>query len=49
MLRDRLVVGIRNLGLSEKMQTDPDLTLETMIRQKEAAKEHQRERQRGST
>ena len=37
MLRDRLVVGIRDTSLSEKMQTDPALTLEkakTMIRQK---------------
>ncbi len=46
MLRDRLVVGIRDVGLSEKMQTDPRLTLEsakTLIRQKEAAKEHRKE------
>lgn len=45
-MRDRLVVGIRDLALSEKMQTEAGLTLEeakTMIRQKEAAKEHQRE------
>ena len=36
MLRDRLVVGIRDLALSEKLQTDPELTLErskTQIRQ----------------
>ena len=35
MLRDRLVVGIRDLSLSEKLQTDPMLTLEkakTLIR-----------------
>ena len=34
MLRDRLMVGIRDTSLSEKMQTDPALTLEkakTMI------------------
>ena len=46
MLRDRLVVGIREVGLSEKMQTDSRLTLEsakTLIRQKEAAKEHRKE------
>ena len=46
MLRDRLVVGIQDLTLSEKLQTDPELTLEkakTMIRQKAAAKEHRRE------
>ena len=38
MLRDRLVVGIRDTCLSEKLQTDPDLTLERAktIRQKEA-------------
>ena len=40
MLRDRLVVGIRDVSLSEKLQTDPDLTLERMIWQKEAAREH---------
>lgn len=46
MLRDRLVVGIRDASLSEKMQTDPALTLEkakTMIRQKAAVKEQRRE------
>ena len=51
MLRDRLVVGIRDTGLSEKLQTDPDLTSErakTMIRQKEAAREHRRELQEDS-
>ena len=51
MLRDRLVVGIHDTGLSEKLQTDPDLTLErakTMIRQKEAAREHRREQQEDS-
>ena len=39
MIRDRLVVGIRDHALSEKMQMDPKLTLETVkktIRQKEA-------------
>ena len=48
MLRDRLVVGIQDLTLAEKLQTDPKLTLEkakTMIRQKAAAKEHRRELQ----
>ena len=43
MLRDRLVVGIRDLSLSEKLQTDPMLTLEkakTLIRQKVAVKDH---------
>ncbi|KAL5503067.1 hypothetical protein EMCRGX_G009958, partial [Ephydatia muelleri] len=39
MIRDRLVVGIRDLALSERLQLNPDLTLEkakTMIRQREA-------------
>ena len=48
MLRDRLVVSVRDISLSEKLQTDPNLTLEcakTMIRQKEAAREHRRELQ----
>ena len=43
MLRDRLVVGIRDAALSDKLQTESDLTLEkakTLIRQKEAAKDH---------
>ena len=46
MLRDRLVVGIRDSSLSEKLQTDPDLTLEkakTRIMQKAAVQDHQRE------
>ena len=46
--RDRLVVGIRDLSSSEKLQTDPGLTLErakTMIGQKAAAKEHRWELQ----
>ena len=52
MLRDRLVVGIRDLALSEKMQTDPKLTLEsakTLVRQKEAAKDHRKELHEDST
>ena len=28
MIRDRLVVGIRDLALSERLQLNPDLTLE---------------------
>ena len=46
MLSDRLVVGICDATLSEKLQTDPDLTPERakrMIRQKEVAREHRRE------
>ena len=42
MLRDRIVVGIRDVGLSEHLQLDPELTLEKtkkVLRQKEAVKE----------
>ena len=42
MLRDRLVVGIRDAALSDKLQLDPTLTLESAkkaIRQKEAVRE----------
>ena len=42
MMRDRLVVGIRDEALSEKLQLDPELTLEKakkMIRQREAVHE----------
>ncbi len=42
------MVGIRDLALSEKMQTNPTLTLEaakTMVRQKAAVKDHLRELQ----
>ena len=49
MLRDHLVVGIRDLALSEKLQTDPELILErakTQIRQKAAVKEHRGELQK---
>lgn len=41
MVRDRIVVGIRNSKLSEKLQLDPDLTLAsaiTQVRQSEAVK-----------
>ena len=44
MIRDRLVVGIRNAPLSEHLQLDPKLTLETvkkMVRQREAVEEQQ--------
>ena len=46
LLRDRIVVGIRDKGLSEKLQMDPSLTLEkakTQVRQKEAVLEHRQE------
>ena len=41
MIRDRIVVGIRDSKLSEKLQLDPDLTLAsavTRVRQSEAVK-----------
>ena len=44
MIRDRIVVGIRDQALSERLQTVADLTLEkakTLVRQREAAHEHQ--------
>ena len=45
MIRDRLVVGICDCSLSEKLQLDPSLTLETAkmtIRQREAVHEQQK-------
>jgi len=44
MIRDRLVVGIRDNSVSERLQMDPELTLEKAkkaIQQKEAVKGHQ--------
>lgn len=44
MIRDRLVVGLRNVNLSEKLQLDPDLTLEKAVaqaRQSELVKKQQ--------
>ena len=44
MIRDRLVIGIRDLQLSERLQLEPDLTLqraEKLIRQRQAVKEQQ--------
>ena len=46
MIRDRLVVGIRDSALSERLQMDADLTLEKakkQIRQREAVHQQQRE------
>ena len=46
MIRDRLVVGIRNQALSQQLQMDPELTLERAkkrIRQQEAVKDQQRQ------
>ena len=44
MIRDRLVVGIRDSSLSERLQMDESLTLEKakkLVRQREAVKEQQ--------
>ena len=44
MIRDRLVVGILDKSLSERLQLDPDLTLEKakkMVCQREAIQEQQ--------
>ena len=44
MIRDRLVIGIQDSRLSERLQMDPELTLEKakkLIRQSEAVHEHQ--------
>ena len=52
MLRDRIVVGLRDTTLSERLQLDPDLTLEIAkrtARQKEAVKEHRQELQGDGT
>ena len=46
MLRDRIVIGIRDLSLSKKLQMDPTLTLENakkQVRQKEAVQEQRQE------
>ena len=44
MIRDRIVVGIRDETLSKILQLDPDLTLEkakNIVRQQEAVQEQQ--------
>ena len=44
MIRDRIVVGLLDAKLSEKLQLDPELTLSkavTQVRQAEAIKQHQ--------
>ena len=44
LIRDRLVVGLRDAALSEKLQMNPDLTLEKAVvlaRQKEAVRKQQ--------
>ena len=51
LMRDRLVVGIRDGALSERLQLDPSLTLEkakTAVRQKEAVREQQQTLKNGS-
>ena len=52
LLRDHLVVGIRDKALSKKLQLDPTLTLEkakTAIRQREAVKEQHQQLQGAAT
>ena len=52
MLRDRIVVAIRDLSLSEKLQMDSTLTLENekkQVRQKEAVQEQRQEMHYGRT
>ena len=44
LIRDRIVVGIRDASLSERLQTEPELTLErakTLVRQREAVRVQQ--------
>ena len=44
LIRDRIVVGIRDKALSERMQVDPNLTLDKAkreVRQREAVQEQQ--------
>ena len=44
MIRDRIVVGIRDSSLSAKLQMDPDLTLEKakqVVHQQEAVRKQQ--------
>ncbi|UYV61036.1 K02A2.6-like, partial [Cordylochernes scorpioides] len=52
LIRDRIVVGVRDEALSERMQLDSELTLEKavkMIRQQEAVRQQQVDLQRPST
>ncbi|UYV76611.1 hypothetical protein LAZ67_14001442 [Cordylochernes scorpioides] len=52
LIRDRIVVGVRNKALSERMQLDSELTLEKavkMVRQQEAVRQQQVDLQRPST
>ncbi|UYV65209.1 K02A2.6-like [Cordylochernes scorpioides] len=52
LIRDRIVVGVRDKDLSERMQLDSELTLEKavkMVRQQEAVRQQQVDLQRPST
>ncbi|UYV80797.1 hypothetical protein LAZ67_19001756 [Cordylochernes scorpioides] len=52
LIRDRIVVGVRDKALSERMQLDSELTLEKavkMVRQHEAVRQQQVDLQRPST
>ncbi|UYV78507.1 hypothetical protein LAZ67_16001812 [Cordylochernes scorpioides] len=52
LIRDRIVVGVRDKALSERMQLDSELTLEKavkMIRQQKAVRQQQVDLQRPST
>ncbi|UYV80506.1 K02A2.6-like [Cordylochernes scorpioides] len=52
LIRDRIVVGVRDKALSERMQLDSELTLEKavkMVRQQEAVRQQQVNLQRPST
>ncbi|UYV69469.1 hypothetical protein LAZ67_6003708 [Cordylochernes scorpioides] len=52
LIRDRIVVGVRDKALSERMQLDSELTLEKavkMVRQQEAVRQQQVDLQRPTT
>ncbi|UYV75493.1 hypothetical protein LAZ67_13000401 [Cordylochernes scorpioides] len=52
LIRDRIVVGVRDKALSERMQLDSELTLEKavkMVRQQEVVRQQQVDLQRPST
>ncbi|UYV81698.1 hypothetical protein LAZ67_20002018 [Cordylochernes scorpioides] len=52
LIRDRIVVGVRDKALSERMQLDSELTLEKavkMVRQQESVRQQQVDLQRPST
>ncbi|UYV61344.1 hypothetical protein LAZ67_1004485 [Cordylochernes scorpioides] len=52
LIRDRIVVGVRDKALSERMQLDSELTLEKavkMVRQQEAVRQQKVDLQRPST